>query len=261
MICFAILAHADAGIAASQIRNIRRYNADAEIVLYNGGTDPDFGSTLGVPVCPYSRPLQYGRLERFLLDTALWLETERVGYDYLVGVDSDVLFVREGFEQALRGAMSDADAMGVNMTMQRSPFELPHWIPGKMLWEEWDRWQPFFGTEGFCGTFNPMQVYTRDTIRRVLADLTPARRSALEGLLASSRVFALEELLLPTLALRAGARIRSYPETMAAFVRCGEDMTWEELQRALRTPEAYFLHPARRDAADPVWRSLAPHCP
>ena len=40
MICFAVLAHDKPEVLESQIRNIRMYNPDSRIVLYNGGREP-----------------------------------------------------------------------------------------------------------------------------------------------------------------------------------------------------------------------------
>lgn len=256
MICFAVLAHDKPEVLESQIRNIRMYNPDSRIVLYNGGREPLSGEASGIPVCPYSRPLRYGRLERFLLDTARWLEEEKTDYEYLASVDSDVLFIRHGFGAFLREMLREYDLIGVNMAVQRHAGALPHWIPGEMMWKEWFMWEPFLGTDGICGTLNPMQAYTHRIVRRILDDLNRGRMDELERCLASSRVFALEELLMPTLALRAGGRPRPYPAQTAAFTRAGEYLSLPELAQARSNPGVFFVHPVRRDLQDAVWSSI-----
>ena len=171
MICFALLAHTNEEVLANQVANVQKYNPGCKIVLYNGGTDPEFGKTVSVPICPYSRPLQKGKLGHFLLGIMRWLEESGDEYDYLVNLDSDILFIRPGYEEALDREMSGSDCMGINMGLQRSPEEVMHWYPGQTMWNEWDRWQPFFQTDYFCGCLNVMQVYRRDTVHRMMHGL------------------------------------------------------------------------------------------
>lgn len=249
MLCLAVLAHDNEQVLANQIENLRFYNPNALIVLYNGGVNPDYGSGSGAILCPYSRPLVYGKLTRYLFDVMRWLEETQTDYDYLVSVDSDVMFVNHGYESFLNQWLQEYDCMGVNMGIQRSPSEVPHWVPGQMLWREWDWWQPFFKTDGFCGTLNPMQVYTRRIIRRLLP-LVDVK--LLERLLQSTEVFALEEMLHATLAVAAGGKPIKYPTDTAAFTRCGDSLSLAEVKQARRSSNVFFVHPVHRDMADPA---------
>ena len=156
----------------------------------------------------------------------------------------------------MREMLREYDLIGVNMAVQRHAGALPHWIPGEMMWKEWFMWEPFLGTDGICGTLNPMQAYTHRIVRRILDDLNRGRMDELERCLASSRVFALEELLMPTLALRAGGRPRPYPAHTAAFTRAGEYLSLPELAQARSNPGVFFVHPVRRDLQDAVWSSI-----
>ncbi|MCL6547537.1 MAG: glycosyltransferase family 4 protein [Alicyclobacillus sp.] len=262
MICFAVLAHQNEPVLQDQVDNLLTYHPGAKVVVYNGGTDPNFGrGVTGIDLCPYSRPLRRGKLARFLLDVMRWIEEQGMAYDYLVSVDSDVMFIRPGFEAFLDEHMVERDCMGINMGVQHRPDEVPHWHPGQTMWAEWDLWRPFFGIDSFCGTLNCMQVYRRDIVRRILARLD---WDALERLLASTKVFALEEILHATLALREGARVCMYPQETAKYVRIGEPYTVGEVEAAFRDPAAYFLHPVRRIMDDPARRWIrqpaAPAC-
>lgn len=248
MICFAILAHDKEEILMDQIANIRKYNPNSQIVLYNGGSNKKYARNLDIAVCPYSRPLTYGRLERYFLDVMRWLEEIDMKYDYLVSTDSDVLFVNKGYETFLQEYLKEYDCMGVNMIIQRDPNELAHWYPGQTMWKEWKLWQPFFQLNCFCGTLNPMQVYTREIVKKIVSDLD---MSYLERLLSSTKVFALEEMLHPTLALRAGGRPRKYPVETAEYTRCGAFINMHEAQAARRSGAVFFVHPVKRDVNDP----------
>lgn len=243
MICFAILAHANEEVLADQIENIKRYNPHSKIVLYNGGTDPEFGKNQSVPICPYSKPLQKGKLGSFMLDVMRWLEETGEPYNYLINLDSDVMFIRQGYEKAIQRLMVDADCMGINMFVQQSPDDLPHWYPGQMMWREWDRWQPFFGTDFFCGCLNVMQVYRRELVSRILNGLDIPR---LETLIEQTNVYALEEMLVPTLAVRSGGKHRTYPHTFSTWVRLDRNLEVEDLADAQQNTDVYFVHPIER---------------
>jgi glycosyltransferase involved in cell wall biosynthesis len=249
MICFAILAHEDENVLRDQITNVRTYNPNSHVVVYNGGTNPEFAKSIDVDICPYSRPLSKGRLGPFLFDVMVWLEEIDLHYDYLVCLDSDVMFVREGYETLLEYALNGYDCMGINMGVQFSREQVPHWYPGQTMWAEWQNWQPFFGTDFFAGCLNCMQVYRKRIVHDMIQKVD---REALERLFSSTKVFALEEILSPTLAVRAGARYRAYPHEVAKYIRIGDDYTKDEVSDSLRDPWAIFVHPVKRSLQNPA---------
>ncbi|TBL78642.1 glycosyltransferase family 4 protein [Paenibacillus thalictri] len=244
MICFAILAHNHEDVLANQIENVRKYNPGCKVVVYNGGTDTQFAQSLQVPICPKSRPLKKGRLGCFFMDIMSWLEETGETYDYLVNLDSDVMFVSSGYEDYLAACMQGYDCMGINMGLQKSPDEVPHWYPGQTMWQDWLRWQPFFKTDYFCGTLNSMQVYKHSIISRMMEGLNLDR---MEQLIAETKVYALEEMLYATLAVRAGGVPRSYPYKSIEFVRLGESLAVDEVHYAQSKPDVFFVHPIERD--------------
>lgn len=251
MICFAILAHQNEKILANQIANLKKFNPNCKIVLYNGGANRQFGKKSGIPVCPYSRPLRYGRLGRFLYDVMRWLEARGIDYDYLINVDSDLMFVKPGFEQFLNNRMNGYDCMGIRLKAYRTPLASRHWHPGRSMWKEWKKWKPFFQTRYFYGTLNVMQVYRKRIVRRMLRNLN---RMRLERLLTTTKVFALEEILYVTLAFRNNGRLRAYPHRSRRYVRLGRPLTLAEARRAKRDPYVYFAHPIRRTLHDQARR-------
>jgi hypothetical protein len=244
MICFAILAHDYEDVLVNQIENLNKHNPGCKIVVYNGGTNKKFAQQLNVPICPKSRPLQKGKLGRFFMDTMSWLEEIGEEYDFLVNLDSDVMFIRPGYEENMMKWMQGYDCMGINMGIQKSPEEVPHWYPGQTMWKEWRQWQPFFKTDYFCGSLNSMQVYRRDIISRIMKGLDIYW---LEKLLAETKVFALEEMLYATLAVRSGGKYRSYPYQSIEFVRLGETLTVDECHYAQTKPDVFFVHPIERN--------------
>ncbi|MGC5325135.1 hypothetical protein [Brevibacillus sp. SYSU BS000544] len=249
MICFAILAHKDEPALLDQIRNIRKYaGRNARIVLYNGGTDANFGKELcnreNVMYCPYSRPLQWGKTGRFFYDVMRWLEEINAPYEYLVYTEYDVLFVNHGFPALLQRMMRGFDAM-----VQRVQFErIPHktwWRPAQSMWREWGQWQPFFNANYFCGTFNPMQVYRHQIVRRMLARIDHQK---LEELFATTNVFALGEMLYLTLAVHAGGRCRAYPRKHKRYLRFRPPISMREIKKVKANRNIFFIHPVKDEA-------------
>lgn len=247
MIVFAVLAHENDEVLANQVENLRTFNPSCQVVLYNGGNQANLGKKLNIPICPYSRPLQKGRLGHFFLDTMRWLKKTKLSYDFLVNLDSDVMFVRPGFEKFLKGLMRGYDCMGINMLLQHKPDDLPHWYPGQTMWREWERWKPVFQMDYFCGCLNSMQVYRRTIVNRMLAGLD---MKLVNKLIAETRVYALEEILYATLAVRCGAKHRSYPYESVEYVRLDVPIRVEEVRQAQLNPNIYFVHPVLREMSD-----------
>jgi len=247
LICFAILAHENEEVLINQIKNIKYYNPRCKIILYNGGMDPTFGLKSNIPICPKSRPLKKEKLGRFFLDIMTWLEETKEDYDYLVNLDSDVMFIKRGYEEYLNEHMQGYDCMGINMGIQRSPMDAPHWVPGMNMWSEWAKWQPFFGTDYFCGTLNSMQVYRNEIVTKLLTNLDIVK---LETLFQITEVYALEEMLYATLAVRCGGKYRSYPSECAEFVGW-VPLSIEQLNTAQKKKDVYFVHPIDRSMDNP----------
>ncbi|WP_410514014.1 hypothetical protein PaeBR_06235 [Paenibacillus sp. BR2-3] len=247
MICFAILAHQDEYALFQQIRNIRKYTRqDALIVLYNGGTDPNFGKRVcrneKVMYCPYSRPLQPPRnTGRFFYDVMSWLEESSVHYEYLVFMEFDVMFVNPGFEAFLEKNMAGYDCIGKYIRHETDPRKTV-WKPGVTMWQEWGKWQPFFKRKGFYGTFNPMQVYRHRIIKRMLKGIN---KRQLERLFKNSNVYALGEMLYLTLAMKYGGKSRPYPLGRVKYLRFAPHISLYDAMQAKSQPKIMFVHPVK----------------
>lgn len=245
MLCFALLAHKNEHALLQQIRNIRKYNGKhVKIVLYNGGTDPDFGKHAckreNVMYCPYSSPLKRGKTGRFYYDVMRWLEEKKVHYDYLVYTESDVLFVNGGFEKLLQKELRGYDFIGKRIRNVTNP-KTTTWDPGISMWKEWNRWKPFFKNDHFYGTLNPMQVYRHAIIKHMLSRID---KTKLEWLFKNTKTFALGEMLYITLAVLCGGRGKEYPLPAKKYLRVSR-LRLGEVKQAKRTPQIMFVHPVK----------------
>ncbi|WP_155891122.1 hypothetical protein [Ectobacillus panaciterrae] len=210
IIYFVIVAYRSEEVLKEQIENVKYYNPGCEVVLFNGGEDENFAKHLGVPICPYSRKLVYGKAAAFLYFTMRWLKEENIEFDYLVNLDPDMIFINYGFEEYVRTYMDGYDCMGGHMNILNTPHDTPHIQPTDDMWREWDYWKPFFNTEYFVRYLNPGQVYTKSILEKILqsTDL-----NVLEKMWSETKVHAIEEMIWPTLVMALGGKCRDYQFT------------------------------------------------
>ncbi|SEC69956.1 hypothetical protein [Paenibacillus sp. GP183] len=243
-VIFALLGRKDEHVLASQIENIRKFNPEAGIVLYNGGEIIDFAKNLNVAICPYGRQLAGGHLAPFLWDVMKWLEENKVKYEYLVNLDDEMLFVKLGFESYLDETMQGFDCTGWDMQSNYNPTDADT-MNKKSMWDEWAQWTPLFKIDHFVRYFNPIQVYRHDIVKGMLSFTD---MSKVENLLAKSKVLALEEFFFVTLATACGGRIREFPRDHDLNVMRHEiEIEQNEAHQAQHHPYYYAVHPVKGD--------------
>lgn len=245
MIYFAILAHENEDILSEQIKNVRYFNPNSKIVLYNGGTNKQFGVNQNIPICPYSRPLRWGHTSPYFFNVMKWLEEINTEYDFIVNLDHDVLFIKPGFEQFLEEVMQSYDCMGPYLQIHYSPNHNPSWFPGVTMWREWDKWKDFFQTNYFYSYFNPGQVYRHSIVKQMLSGINIEK---LEELWSTTNVIALDEMLFITLAISQGAKYREYPwsfEEGKNYVIDTGSINFDKIKEALTKPDFYWIHPIK----------------
>jgi hypothetical protein len=245
-----ILAHDRAGLA-ELVRNVRVFCPDAALVLYNSGPDPSLGEELELEHFPAPRRQEYARVCGFFLDVAEWLAGSGREYEYWVNLETDLLFIRPGYEAFLDRAMEGWDYMCPHL--RRFTPRTSRWRPIRSLRPELPRWHGVMGAEYTHAGFSPAQVFRR-SYADVLAQ--PELLGEIRRLLAQNRSFSLQEILYPTLADRLGLRARDYPEQLRPINRYRPYQAVRGVERALATDDAYFVHPVRRAPADPARRRV-----
>ncbi len=242
-----ILAHENEDVLAEQVKNIRHFIPNAGIILYNGGTNQDFAKSLDLPICPYSRPVNWGQSSRVLWDGMRWLEETDVRYNYLVYFDHDMLLVKHGFEDFLIETMKGYDCMGWQLIKGDDVQKFPAPSMAKALWKEWETWEPIFQTDAFLRYFNPGQVYHKKIIKRMLKRLRALGDEKVNELLEKTKVHALEEMFYVTLALGCGGKCREYPDGKKynEAVRWGKNLRTREVKKAINHPSYYWIHPIK----------------
>ncbi|WP_110932899.1 hypothetical protein [Paenibacillus bouchesdurhonensis] len=242
-ICFAVLVHNRKDIIIDLLDNIRCYCPNSSIVLYNGGDDPELCHGLGYPVCPTSRKLKYGITAIYMLEVMKWLEDINNKYDYLINLDSDVLFTKEGYETYIIKEMENKDYLGVGTKIPDDDFycllQLRH---------EKHMWKPLLGEEPYLESFNVGQVFSRRLVRRFLSN--DKYRLFNQNLL-DTRAFGVDELVFVTMADRLAIQVHSYQDEVASSIRYRPHFPLDEVIHCLnQNPQSYLLHPIYRRMKD-----------
>jgi glycosyltransferase involved in cell wall biosynthesis len=259
---FACLVHESPECVADLVRNLRALDPSSEILLYNGGKN---GSLLagfpceryGAVVHPSPQPLEWGRLHDFALD-CLRFSLDRSGFDTLTIVDSDQLAVRPGYSEHLARALAGRSGIGLfgssagpqPLSSQIGPVTAAQQERG--LWLRWVRRFPNpedAEEKLFHWTFWPSTVFTADAARDLLQLL--ARDAQLQGILRQTRIWATEEVILPTLVALLGYEVAEHPCSYD-FVQYKQTYSGQQIEGALARPDVFWLHPVPRRYQDPL---------
>lgn len=242
---FVILAHADRASLEELVGNVRAFCPDARIMLYNSGANTDLGRDLDVHEFPSPRQCDYARITPFFLDVFEWATRSGDRFDAIVNLETDLLFIRRGYEAFVERHLEQADYLAPNLVTRRSL--KTRWRPMRSLRPEFKSWFEFFGFEYWHGTFSPAQVFSR---RYVAALVQHPKYTQLRQLVEQTRSFTLQEVLFPTLTDFLGLRLAGYPERHSTSNRYRPYQALTGVRRALTIPDACFVHPVRRLADD-----------
>jgi hypothetical protein len=242
-----ILAHADHRSLQSLIENARAFCPGARLMLYNSGPDPDLGKGLDVEQFAEPRIQEYARITPFFLELFEWAVRSDDAFDAIVNLETDLLFIRSGYERFVADAVQKADYLAPNLVERRALRS--YWRPLRSLRPELEDWFELFGFRHFHGSFSPAQIFSRQYVHALV---THRDYGKLRALVAQNRSFSLQEVLFPTLTDFLGLRLRSYPDAHRTSNRYRPYQAVTGVKRALAIPDAHFVHPVRRDENNPA---------
>jgi hypothetical protein len=237
-----ILAHDKPEILREMVTNIHHFCPNFDILLYNSGDDPSFGEDLDVIKIQPSRRLYYARIIHFFFDTFEWLASNNVNYDYVTNIDSDVLFIRSGFEFFLYSIMENTDYMAQKF-VRHTPYKST-WRPFHSLKPELQDWYQLFGFRYTNQAFNPGQTFSANYINKLL---NFHKYGEIIKLVEKNQSYTLHEVLFPTLVDVLNLSAKAYPSELDPINRWRPYQAVSGVTRALLTPNAYFIHPVPMD--------------
>lgn len=251
-VCLVALEHRHDEFLDDLLAGARAFCPDADVVLYDSGGDDEpspVAAKYDVPTLPVSRPLHYAKVTPFFFDVFEWAAGR--DYDYLVNLESDLAFVKPGFEAFLGRVMPGVDHLAPRFA-RRTP-KTSKWRPYRSLKPELPELFGILGLDHTNECFSPAQVFSKRYVETLVGSPVYQRlRRFVDDNQQPDRSFTLQEVLLPTLPDALGLTVRDYPAAAVAMNRYRPYHARAAIQRALETPDVHFVHPVRRDAGHPA---------
>jgi predicted O-methyltransferase YrrM len=256
---FACLVHESPECVLDLVRNLCALDPASPVLLYNGGSDDALLRSpalerSGAIAVPAPKRMHWGRLHEFALDT-MRFALSQFEFDALTIVDSDQLAIRAGYSDFLGSHLSAPERVGLlGSAPDRQTLETAI-APARTLFSEADLWRPFIrkfpdGEQKFLyWTFWPTTVFTASAARELVSFWD--RDEELKSLLSRSRIWATEEVLLPTLVALLGFEIGRNPASYG-YVQFRRNYSVADLESAMRAPHVFWIHPVPRSYANPL---------
>lgn len=257
---YACLVHERQDCIVDLVRNLRALDPGSLILLYNGGHDPSLLTghfpfhRHGAVVHPSPRPMEWGRLHDFALDCMKWA-CDNEPFDMLTIVDSDQLATRPGYSDYLGAhlrCMPRVGVLGNSAVVQQAGTGIG---PAAAALHEIERWRPFLrtfpdGEQKFTHwCFWPSTVFTADAACDLVRLI--AANSQLQDIMRQTRIWASEEVILPTLVALLGYRVAISPCSFD-YVQYRASFTVREIEAALDRHDVFWAHPVPRQYDDPL---------
>lgn len=266
---FACLVHEQPDCVADLVRNLHHHDPGSTILLYNGGSDRHL-LPRSFPYDKYNavvhdapRPMQHGYLHQFALD-CMQYALDNAGMDTLTIVDSDQLCIRKGYAAYIGAYLSAHGNVGM---LSSNPRRVSRDDRGNytalQAYREYDLWQPLLqqfphGEHCFVHwTFWPSTVFTAAAARGLVKLFR--ENALLQNIMKQSRIWASEEVVLPTLVRLLGYDIGQNPCSYD-LVRYRQPVRPQEATEAMRRDDIYWLHPVPRNMNDPLRKQVRGAC-
>ncbi len=253
---YACLVHESLECVIDMVRNLHHNDPTSTIILFNGGGNfkpgpgisalEDFGAVW----CPESYPVKHGYLHHFALD-CMAFALANFKFETLTIVDSDQLSIQPGYSSFISGYLSGKRNIGLlSNRPERLTAENREVWTSIQAFEEYDLWKPLLNTfpdgpnKFVHWSFWPSTVFTYDATRDLVKQFNT--NTLLQEIMGRTRIWATEEIILPTMVRLLGYEICSNP-CSSAYVNYQTSYSQQALQDAVNDPEAYWIHPVPRE--------------
>lgn len=258
---FACLVHEKPDCVLDLVQNLRYFNPDATILLYNGGqdsqllSDPKLTKIYKAIVHPSPQPQPYGYLHGFAFDCMAYA-LEHLHFDTLTIVDSDQLAVRSGYEAYLTQYLKQYPKAGLLSVSPEQITASDHTnFVATQAFKEHELWKPLLDTfpdghnKFVHWTFWPATVFTRAAANDLIA--MHQKNELVQQVIAKSRIWASEEVFFPTLIRLLGYEVVKHPCNYD-YIKFRNPLTINQLDAVISDEKAFWLHPVPRELNDPI---------
>ena len=255
---FACLVHESPECVFDLVRNLHFLDPCSVILLYNGGQMPGLLETAfpfeqyGAILHPSPRGMTWGRLHNFALD-CMQFALDEIPFETLTIVDSDQLGTRPRYSEFLGNFLKDRNDIGVLGSSCGVVHQTTQLNPAQAAFKEVDLWLRYLqrfpqGEEKFVHwSFWPATVFTCDAASDLVRLFTTD--SQLLDLMAQTRIWATEEVILPTLVAALGYETAINPCSYD-YVQYRTCYTPAQIDLALSRGDVFWVHPIPRNYTD-----------
>jgi len=253
------LVHENQDCIIDLVRNLHYLDPHSKIILYNGGTNSVLFDNFpferyGAIIHPTPKALKWGWLHDFAIDCMEYaINHPDLDFDLITVVDSDQLLCGKNYSAYVADTFHDNPRLGM-LGQVAIRLNIDTRIdPAITAYAEKDLWQPFLetllnGKEAFLHwTFWPSTAFTYEAS----VDLVRLFRTNLElhAILKKTKIWASEEILLPTLTIALGYTIVENP-CVYDFVKYRALYTTNDIKQAIEKEDAFWIHPVERKIND-----------
>jgi glycosyltransferase involved in cell wall biosynthesis/predicted O-methyltransferase YrrM len=258
---YACLVHEHEDCIIDLVRNLHYLDPEGIILLYNGGQQTGLIRSsfpykkFNAYIHPSPVPAPWGYLHNFALH-CMEYALEHFSFDTITIVDSDQLAVRGGFTDYISRFLSGRSSVGMLSSRQEQVIRDNTNIPPAIhAFREYELWRPFLkkfseGESKFLHwTFWPSTVFTAHAARDLVKLFNTDEH--LQQIMKESKIWATEEIVLPTLTRLLGYEIAQNPCSYD-YVKYKVPHTIQDLEHAFHKHDVYWMHPVQRQYNDPV---------
>jgi len=251
---FACLVHESPECVIDLVRNLHFLDPSSVILLYNGGPNPELlkggfpFESFNALVYPHPRQLVWGHLHNFALD-CMKFASDELPFDTLTIVDSDQMGTRGRYSEYVGAFLEGRSGVGLLGSSAGVMHHSTPIGPAQAAFNEVELWRPYLqrfpqGEQKFVHwSFWPSTVFTADAGRDLVRLFTTDPE--LHDRLARSRIWATEEIILPTLVALLGYEILLNPCSYD-YVRYRACYSPTEIDAALGREDVFWVHPIPR---------------
>jgi hypothetical protein len=255
---FACLVHEAPDCVHDLVDNLQCLDPESVVLLYDGSGGhilPRLGLSgrPGVFVHPRPRPMKWGRLHDFAIDSMRYA-LDHFEFETITVVDSDQVALRRGYSAYVRAFLEDHPGAGCLVSSEGRQPSTTTIGPARVAWQEVDLWRPFLkrfpdGEARFPQwTFWPSTVFTRMAVEDLLC-LWPDPE--LQEILAETKIWASEEVILPSLVALSGHGVIKSPCSYD-LVQYRARYSVAQLGTAMLRRDVFWAHPVPRLYSDPL---------
>ncbi|MGY3051901.1 glycosyltransferase involved in cell wall biosynthesis [Pedobacter sp. UYEF25] len=252
---YACLVHEQLDCVIDMVRNLHFNDPDSTILIFSSTASLRLEKSsfpfdqFGAVIYPQILTVEHGYLHNFAL-TCMQFALENFSFDILTIVDSDQLSVQPGYAGFMGQFFSTQSNVGLlSNRPERITENCVDVFTSIQAFKEYNLWKPLLktfpnGEEKFVHwSFWPSTVFTFEAIKDLLTLFDTNR--LLKDIMCQTKIWATEEIILPTLISLLGYDIKLNP-CAHDLVNYRRNYEIHELTKAFENPNAFWVHPINR---------------